>query len=67
MQIYFICYFQNFNHDFVIIRDVDPFKYFTVFSTTELSHDLIIILITKGEKRESIIESICRSPPFNHV
>ena len=38
---------ENFDNHFFVISDIYSFKDFTVLATTELSHDLIIILITK--------------------
>ena len=42
-------YFENFNNNFFVVRYINAFEYFTVFSTTELAYNLIIILITKSK------------------
>lgn len=39
-------YLEYFDDDFLIVRDVYGFKHFAVFSPAELSHQLVVILIS---------------------
>ena len=41
-----ISYLQNFNHAFLVVLDVEAFKYLTVFSPSNLAHDFVPILVT---------------------
>ena len=49
----FCTYLENFNNNFFIICDVDGFKYFTVFTPTEFSNQLVVILISGNKKNQS--------------
>jgi hypothetical protein len=62
-------YFKNFNHHFLVIDDIDTFEHFTVLSSTELAHDLIIVLITMNKSRWKGRNSHCTFdlPPLNNV
>lgn len=48
-------YLQNLDHHFLVVRDVDCFKHFTVLATAEFSHQLKVILVSGargGERTE---------------
>ena len=42
-------YFENFNDDFLMVGRIHSFEDFAVLSSTEFTHDLIIILIARNE------------------
>lgn len=45
-------YLQYFHHDFLIVCNVYGFKYFAVLSSAQLSHKLVVILISEAQKRK---------------
>lgn len=46
-------YLQYFHHDFLIVCNVYGFKHFTVFSSTQLSHKLVVILVSEAQKHQT--------------
>ena len=63
-------YFENFDNNFLIVNDIDSFKYFTVFTSTELTNDLIIILITTMKtdiNATSLVNLILLTPIQQHA
>ena len=43
-------HFENFYHTFLIVGDVHSLKDFTVFTTTQFSHYLIVILLSENKQ-----------------
>jgi hypothetical protein len=41
---------EDFNHHFLIVTDVDSLKHLAVFTPAQLTHQLVVVLIT-GERR----------------
>lgn len=46
-------YLQYFHHNLLIVCNVYGFKHFTVLSSSQLSHKLVVILISEAQKHQT--------------
>lgn len=63
-------YFEDFNDNLLVIDDIDTFEHLTVLASTELAHDLIIILISTHTYTRAVNSSGPSPfdlPPLDHV
>lgn len=45
---------QNLDHYFLVVGDIDCLEHFAVLSPTELTNQLVVLLVTLGTDRETV-------------